>query len=130
MIGSYICKCVTGHHGKNCQNKIEVSPEKVCPTTPVITCPEVNTATPCPACSEMPSLLIETSTSCPTEEPEPEVDHCRNDPCLNGGRCCNTTRGHVCMCPEYFTGDSCETGDYMSYNTRCRVFICTVEQVS
>ena len=33
------------------------------------------------------------------------------DPCLNGGVCHNTTRGRVCVCPEYFTGDSCETGN-------------------
>ena len=93
---------------------MEVPPEKVCPTitpTPVITCPEVTNATPCPSCPEVPTVVPETSTSCRSQEPEPEVDHCRDDPCLNGGTCYNTTAGYICLCPEYFSGNEYQTGN-------------------
>ena len=137
LIGSYICKCVAGYHGQNCQTKMEVEPEKVCPIitpTTVITyqevtnhtscascpepttvalslsCSESTTVSPCTSCPELSSLVPETSTAYPTQEPEQEVDHCMSAPCLNEGTCHNTTRGRFCECLEYFTGDDCEIG--------------------
>ena len=40
------------------------------------------------------------------------VDYCSEAPCLNGGTCYNTTRGRVCVCPEYYIGNDCQTGKF------------------
>lgn len=33
-----------------------------------------------------------------------EIDDCRTDPCLNGGRCLRDESGYVCECREYYVG--------------------------
>ena len=40
------------------------------------------------------------------------VNHCTGSPCLNGGSCRNLADGHVCSCPEGFTGSQCEQGRF------------------
>ncbi|KAG5311324.1 SVEP1 protein, partial [Acromyrmex insinuator] len=37
-----------------------------------------------------------------------EIDDCRTDPCLNGGRCLRDESGYVCECREYYVGSKCE----------------------
>ena len=115
LIGSYMCKCVGGYYGKNCEHKVVIPPEKVCPTktpAPNATCPEVTTAASCPSCPELSIFVPETSPSFPTQEPEPDVDHCKNEPCMNGGKCHNSSSGYICVCSDFYTGQSCETGEY------------------
>ena len=121
-MNTYGCKCLPNYYGHNCENKVE---DKVCPTVapaPIVTCPETATAASstevatasCPSCSQMSSPEVNTETpeqitSCPT--PQPEVDHCAGNPCNNWGTCYNTTRGHVCLCHQYYIGDNCENGN-------------------
>ncbi|EFN77937.1 Sushi, von Willebrand factor type A, EGF and pentraxin domain-containing protein 1 [Harpegnathos saltator] len=37
-----------------------------------------------------------------------EIDDCRVDPCLNGGRCVQSENDFVCVCQEYYVGSKCE----------------------
>ena len=55
LIGSFVCKCVAGYFGDMCENKFQ-----------------------------LPISAPETTTSCPT--PEPEVDYCAGNPCNRRGK--------------------------------------------
>ena len=95
---------------------MEVLPEGIDPTMTefIALCPsdtEIITTTS----TEVVSDAHETSISCPGTELESEVDHCINNPCENGGTCYNTTKGHICICPEYFSGNNCQTGIKKKY---------------
>ncbi|XP_011871381.1 PREDICTED: sushi, von Willebrand factor type A, EGF and pentraxin domain-containing protein 1-like [Vollenhovia emeryi] len=62
---------------------------------------------PCP-----PSTTTETRGSADVNDCLPirneEIDDCRTDPCLNGGRCLRDENGFVCECREYYVGSKCE----------------------
>ena len=105
IIGGHICKCQSGYYGNNCEAREEAA-QVTCPdvTCPDVTCPHVS-------CPDVTTAVPETVTSCPTPDPEPEVDYCTGSPCLNGGTCHNSTDGYVCTCPQYFFGGRCENGN-------------------
>ena len=110
----YLCACVEGFHGENCQLVVPQQPEP-CPTQelPTSGCP---TQDPCPVCpTEGQCPTCPTQEPCPTQERcptmEPEVDHCTSSSCMNGGICVNTAGGnYTCLCRNQWTGTSCETG--------------------
>ncbi|CAL8091500.1 unnamed protein product [Calicophoron daubneyi] len=37
------------------------------------------------------------------------VNHCEEDPCLNGGTCINGLESYECLCEDGFVGEQCET---------------------
>ena len=104
--------------------EITTSATGTCPVCPECTtdgttcpsCPEVTTdGTICPVCPEVTNPVSETTTSCPTLEPEP--DYCANDPCQNNGTCYNTTGDYVCVCSESFSGKNCSIGKMIICNS-------------
>ena len=40
----------------------------------------------------------------------PDIDHCINATCKNGGSCVDGLRNYSCVCSAGFMGDQCETG--------------------
>nr|XP_034194420.1 sushi, von Willebrand factor type A, EGF and pentraxin domain-containing protein 1-like [Osmia lignaria] len=49
------------------------------------------------------------------------IDHCKNDPCLNNGKCVNGVFNYTCVCSVPFTGRHCETelsSDYVVQFTK------------
>ena len=40
----------------------------------------------------------------------PDIDHCINATCKNGGSCEDGLRNYSCICSAGFMGDQCETG--------------------
>ncbi|XP_053405671.1 protein jagged-1b-like isoform X2 [Mercenaria mercenaria] len=40
---------------------------------------------------------------------EHNIDDCRPDPCLNGGKCEDLVNNYTCCCPYGFTGKNCDT---------------------
>ena len=39
-----------------------------------------------------------------------EIDECRSQPCLNGGRCKDHVAEFLCLCEPGYTGHHCESG--------------------
>ena len=42
-----------------------------------------------------------------------DIDDCENSPCLNGGFCYDGIDSYTCICPEGWTGVTCETCKYL-----------------
>ena len=40
----------------------------------------------------------------------PDIDHCINATCKNGGSCVDGLRNYSCICSAGFMGDQCQTG--------------------
>ena len=40
----------------------------------------------------------------------PDIDHCINATCKNGGSCVDGFRNYSCVCSAGFMGDQCQTG--------------------
>uniref|UniRef100_A0A8C1QPV0 Neurocan core protein n=1 Tax=Cyprinus carpio TaxID=7962 RepID=A0A8C1QPV0_CYPCA len=52
-----------------------------------------------------------TSDPIPTEEPSSQTtgnDPCQTNPCLHGGSCLTEGEGYSCLCPQGYSGESCE----------------------
>ena len=62
----------------------------------------------CLPCPEVTTDPPQTTTSCPT--PEPEIDYCSENPCENGGTCVNTTGTYHCDCSKNWMGQNCTEG--------------------
>lgn len=48
-----------------------------------------------------------------------EIDHCASSPCLNGGTCIDLVGSYQCDCPEFYSGERCETQQSV-----CEAFPC------
>ena len=126
LLNGYVCKCTEGFHGTNCQigETSTAASSATCPECPTVapvtetTCPEAPTCptcpectmdgTTCPACPQVTTPAPETTTICPT--PEPDLDYCADDPCQNNGTCFNTTGTYHCDCDMNWTGMNCTEG--------------------
>uniref|UniRef100_A0A8C0EG29 Sushi, nidogen and EGF like domains 1 n=1 Tax=Bubo bubo TaxID=30461 RepID=A0A8C0EG29_BUBBB len=42
-------------------------------------------------------------------QPQPEIDECQSQPCLNGGRCKDHVAEFLCLCEPGYTGHHCES---------------------
>ena len=42
-----------------------------------------------------------------------DLNECASNPCLNGGACKGAVNGYTCECCAGFTGELCETGNYI-----------------
>ena len=47
-----------------------------------------------------------------------KTDACADFPCLHGSTCLMTETGPTCECPEGFTGQHCEDGEFLQLFTR------------
>ena len=73
----YVCKCTEGFHRVNCQEQT-TRDTSTCPPVPECRSTTDGTSSPsrpevttCPSCPEVTTPAAETTTFCPTPEPEP-----------------------------------------------------------
>lgn len=47
-----------------------------------------------------------------------EDDPCQTNPCLHGGSCLTEGEGYSCLCPQGYSGESCEIGKWIKREVR------------
>ena len=40
-----------------------------------------------------------------------DINNCKLDPCLNGGKCINGVNSYTCSCLAGYSGNECETSE-------------------
>ena len=50
-----------------------------------------------------------------SDDCEHNINECKNDPCLNDGKCVDGENEFTCECPTGFDGDTCDVGKCMVY---------------
>ncbi|XP_061422106.1 fibropellin-3-like [Lethenteron reissneri] len=95
-IARYICTCVEGTQGLNCEINLDDCSSRPCQNGG--TCEDgINTYD----CVCVPGFI---GTNCETD-----VDECASSPCRNGARCDNNVNAYACECLPGYAGTNCET---------------------
>ncbi|XP_078733358.1 uncharacterized protein LOC144947866 [Lampetra fluviatilis] len=95
-IARYICTCVEGTQGLNCEINLDDCSSRPCQNGG--TCEDGINSYDC-VC--VPGFI---GTNCETD-----VDECASSPCRNGARCDNNVNAYACECLPGYAGTNCET---------------------
>uniref|UniRef100_A0A8C8BMZ6 Sushi, nidogen and EGF like domains 1 n=1 Tax=Otus sunia TaxID=257818 RepID=A0A8C8BMZ6_9STRI len=114
--GDYACTCPMGYVGKHCQSEIDCGvPSEVKHAQASFNSTKVGSLAEyqCelgytlsqhnhPRVCRLPGIW--------SDPPEcDEIDECRSQPCLNGGRCKDHVAEFLCLCEPGYTGHHCES---------------------
>lgn len=108
---SYVCECVAGCSGVNCENcGNQPTTTTTTSTTTIASTPTTTTTASSTTTSTTTTISTSTATTASTST-SPQIENpCNSNPCMNGGSCVLTSSNSFqCTCLVGFTGLNCQT---------------------
>ncbi|XP_022803614.1 uncharacterized protein LOC111340956 [Stylophora pistillata] len=96
LIGDYLCSCISGYTGKQCQTNMDECRDQPCFNNG--TCHDLINNYTCTCARGFRGLNCEY-----------DINECDSSPCANNASCQNLPGGYKCHCEPGYTGTLCDT---------------------